>query len=123
MAFALALLLAAAAAPQGHETWQRDYPSCDLPAQRGLVARTSGQVRDPRLAHILMRVNVLQADIGNARIARHLPQRDSQRLWNQAAAIMRDANHLTRQQGFLSAGERASYDRALDTIATRLCRG
>jgi hypothetical protein len=83
---------------------------------------TGGSIKDPLQAHVSVRVNVLQADISNARKARHLTEAQSEQLWQQAGRVRKDADGYVKQQGFLSAAERASYDRELDTIAGRLCR-
>ncbi|WP_322965244.1 hypothetical protein [Sphingomonas fuzhouensis] len=122
-AFILATMLATlAAAPLSAQPMRRDYPSCNLAQQRAIKGQVGGINRDPRQAHISMRANILQADIGNARTARRLTQREAQKLWNDVARIHRDANRFVAKQGFLSAGETASYDRALDMVAMRVCR-
>lgn len=99
-----------------------DYPSCAVTQQRALKASTGGQIKDPRQARISMRVNILEADIGTARKARRISAAQAQRLERRVAAVRRGSDRLTRQQGFLSAAERASYDRALDAVALQLCR-
>lgn len=122
--FLLPVMLATlAAAPLSAQSWRKDYPSCDLTQQRTLKAPTGGTIRDPRQAHIAMRADILQADIGTARKARRLSQAEAQTLWNTVARIHRDANRFVAKQGFLSAAETASYDRALDGVAMRVCRG
>ena len=70
-----------------------------------------------------MRANILQADISTARKARRLSQNEAQSLWNAVARVRHDANRFVAKQGFLSAGETASYDRARDGVAMRVCRG
>ena len=57
-----------------------------------------------------------------ARKARRLTQPQAQKLWQQVERVRRDANAAVASQGFLSAGERASYDRALDMVAAAICR-
>ncbi len=122
--FLLPVMLATlAAAPLSARSWQQDYPSCNLTQQRALKAPTGSTIRDLRQAHIAMRADILQADIGTARKARRLSQAEAQTLWNVVARIHRDANRFVAKQGFLSAGETASYDRALDGMAMRVCRG
>lgn len=79
-------------------------------------------MKDPLQAHISVRSNILQADIGSARKARYLSQRDADRLWHRVDHIRSDTDRFVRQQGFLSAAERASYDRELDEVAAELCR-
>ncbi|WP_294248658.1 hypothetical protein [uncultured Sphingomonas sp.] len=123
-AFILPIMLATlAAVPLPAQSLRQDYPSCDLTQQRTLKAPTGGTIRDPRQAHIAMRANILQADISTARKARRLSQAEAQTLWNMVVRIHRDANRFVAKQGFLSAGETASYDRALDGVAMRVCRG
>lgn len=123
-AFILPIMLATlAAVPLPAQSLRQDYPSCDLTQQRTLKAPTGGTIRDPRQAHIAVRANILQADISTARKARRLSQAEAQTLWNTVAGIHRDANRFVAKQGFLSAGETASYDRALDGVAMRVCRG
>ncbi|MGJ0479538.1 hypothetical protein [Pantoea agglomerans] len=97
------------------------YPSCDLQAQRNAKGETGGNIVDAREAHISVRVNVLQADISTARKARRLTQEQADRLWQQAGQVRSDATHFVKLQGFLSAAERASYDRELDEQAGQLC--
>lgn len=80
-----------------------------------------GAVRDPRQAHVLRRANILQADLGNAKKAGRLRQADADRLYKRVEAVKAGADRYTRQQGFLSAGEVASYDRALDALAMQVC--
>ncbi|WP_230482744.1 hypothetical protein [Sphingomonas sp. Leaf21] len=120
--FLTTLLAMLASAPASAQGSRRDYPSCDLTTQRALKGQMGGPTRDPRQAHIAMRADILQADIGNARKARRLSQAETQKLWNTVARIRRDADRFVRKQGFLSAGETASYDRALDMVAARMCR-
>ncbi|AST67346.1 hypothetical protein BFG07_00695 [Kosakonia cowanii] len=115
------LLLAAghaAAAPSFIQAW----PSCGVKAQHDVKGETGGSIRDPLQAHISVRINVLQADISNARKARHLTEAQSEQLWRHADRVRKDADGYVKQQGFLSAAERASYDRELDNIAGSLCR-
>ncbi|QXT34239.1 hypothetical protein KV697_10345 [Sphingomonas sanguinis] len=101
---------------------RRDYPSCDLAQQHRVRGQTGGAIRDIRQAHISMRANILEADISNARKARRLSQPQAQKLWQRVELVRRDTNRAVAKQGFLSAGEVASYDRALDMVATAICR-
>ena len=118
----LTLLATLAATTASAQPMRRDYPSCNLTQQHRLRAPTGGAIRDPRQAHLSMRANILQADIGTARKARRLTQRQAQKLWNEVERVRRDANRFVVKQGFLSAGEAASYERAFDMVATRICR-
>jgi len=116
------LLATLAAIPASAQPTRRDYPSCNLAQQHRLRAPTGGTIRDSRQAHLSMRANILQADIGNARKARRLTQPQAQTLWKEVDRVRRDADHFVAKQGFLSAGEAASYDRALDMVAMKICR-
>lgn len=116
---ALALLTALAAADVAAAA---DYPSCDLTAQRAIEGEIGGTVTDPRQAHISVRANVLQADIGTARKARTLSRGEARHLWKRVDKVRKDTDTFTRQQGFLSAAERASYDRELDAVAGEICK-
>ncbi|WP_241523790.1 hypothetical protein [Chimaeribacter coloradensis] len=98
------------------------YPSCDLKTQRAIQGETGGSVTDPRQAHLSVRANILQADISTARKARRLSQPQADSLWQRVAQVRRDAGRFVKAQGFLSAGERASYDRELDAVASAVCR-
>jgi hypothetical protein len=120
--FLAALLAALATLPVSAQSMRRDYPSCDMVQQHRLRAPIGGAIRDTRQAHIAMRANILQADIGNARKARRLSQAEAQALWQRVERVRRDTNRFVAKQGFLSAGETASYDRALDMVAARVCR-
>lgn len=99
-----------------------DYPGCDLNVQHPLMAAPVGSMTDVREAHIVMRADVLQADIGNARKARQLTQPEARALWQDIAQVRKDSARWVKVQGFLSAAERASYDRALDRVAVQLCK-
>ncbi|MET4898067.1 hypothetical protein RN629_13060 [Sphingomonadaceae bacterium jetA1] len=118
----LALLGLFSAAGASAQTLRRDDPGCNLAQQRNLKGEMGGAIRDPRQAHIAMRADILQADIGNARKARRLSQAEAQKWWRRVDRVRRDSNRFVRQQGFLSAAERASYDRELDMVATAICR-
>ncbi|CAM3527786.1 hypothetical protein [Paracidovorax anthurii] len=117
-----ALALALAATGAAAQDPRHDYPSCDLPAQRNLTGQTGGTITDPLQAHISVRANILQADIGTARKARRISERQAERLWHRVDKVRKDTDRFVRQQGFLSAAERASYDRALDAVALKICR-
>ncbi|MBB2185304.1 hypothetical protein HLH32_02675 [Gluconacetobacter liquefaciens] len=118
----LSLMLSLQASPAGARMIIADYPACDLKTQHALAGVVGAEITDQRQAHIAERANILQADIGNARKARYLSQGLANRMWRQVDAVRTDADALQRRQGFLSAAERASYDRQLDSIAGRLCR-
>lgn len=118
----LGFLLLAAGHATAASSITQEWPSCDIKAQHDVKGKTGGSIKDPLQAHISVRINVLQADIGNARKARHLTEAQSEQLWQQAGRVRKDADGYVKQQGFLSAAERASYDRELDNVAGRLCR-
>jgi len=103
------------------QTIKQQYPSCDLKSQHAAKGEMGGSITDPRQAHISMRTNVLQADLGNARKARGLTQADADRLYKRVEAVRTGADRYTKKQGFLSAGEVASYDRELDAVAVKVC--
>jgi len=117
----LGFLLLAAGHATAASSFTQEWPSCDIKAQHDVKGETRS-IKDPLQAHISVRMNVLQADIGNARKARHLTEAQSEQLWQQAGRVRKDADGYVKQQGFLSAAERASYDRELDDVAGRLCR-
>lgn len=116
----MTILVALALVASGAQA-QTPFPSCDLTAQHALKGEMGGAITDPRQAHISMRANILQADLGNAKKAGRLTQADAQRLFAKVAAVKTGADRYTRRQGFLSAAEVASYDRALDAVAMRIC--
>lgn len=116
----IALAVAATQADASPRLSAPAYPGCDLRAQHTIAGSSAS--RDKAHAHIALRADTLQADIGNARKARLLTQGQANALWQRVARIRHDADGFARKQGFLSAGERASYDRALDQVALRLCR-
>ncbi|MGU3389260.1 hypothetical protein [Sphingomonas sp. M1A8_2b] len=101
---------------------QSQYPSCDLTAQHALKSPTGGSITDARQAHISMRANILEADLGTARKARRLTQSETERLFKRVENVRHATNRFVKKQGFLSAAERASYDRELDAVAMRICR-
>jgi hypothetical protein len=120
--FAALILLAAGAVSMSHAApAPADYPSCRLDEQRAVTGEVGGAIKDPLQAHISVRINVLQADIGNARKARRLSQKQADALWKRADRVRRDTDRFVKQQGFLSAAERASYDRELGGIASTVC--
>lgn len=120
--FALACLPIALAS--AHAQAQPDaYSSCDLAEQRSIAGDLGDKIRDPRQAHISMRTNILQADIGTARKARRVSQALADQLWQEVQRVRTDADTYTQKQGFLSAAERASYDRELDAVALKICPG
>lgn len=99
-----------------------DYPGCNIKEQRLIEGETGGAVSDPLQAHIFVRANILQADISSARKARMLTEPRADKLWQRVEAVRRDVDGFVQKQGFLSAGERASYDRELDDVAKTLCQ-
>ncbi|MBB4618535.1 hypothetical protein [Sphingomonas abaci] len=122
MKILMAAALVSTAAAAHAQAPAKAYPSCNLTAQRALKGKVGGSITDPRQAHISVRANVLEADLSNARTARRLTQAMTSQLYNRVQAVRAGANRYTKSQGFLSADELASYDRALDAVATVLCR-
>ncbi len=99
-----------------------ELQSCDVESQRAVVGETGGKLSDTRQAHISVRANVLSADISTTRKARKLTQVEAERMLNRVEAIRDQTNQFVEQQGFLSAAEKASFDREFDAIAMRLCK-
>jgi len=106
--------------PARHE--DLGLPSCDLQQQRQLPGELGGAISDPRQAHISLRGNVLLADVSTARKARRISQEQATTFSERIAAVRVQTDDLVRQQGFLSAAERASFDREFDGIATQICQ-
>lgn len=121
MKTAIALLFAALTPLMGAAAPPHDLPSCDLNAQHALQAPVGGEMKDERQAHIVMRTDALRADIGNARKSGDLSQSEAEAIFRRLDRIQNEAAAFVREQGFLSAGERASYDRELDEIAGEVC--
>ncbi|KQS49617.1 MULTISPECIES: hypothetical protein [unclassified Sphingomonas] len=123
--FAVALAVAAPVFATGGadaQSLKQTCPSCDIRAQHALKAETGGSIKDARQAHISMRANILEADLGTARKARRLTQRQTDTLFKRVEAVRHATDRFVKKQGFLSAAERASYDRELDAVAMRICR-
>lgn len=99
-----------------------DLPSCDVQGQHAVVGETGGPVSDLGQAHISVRANILIADIGTLRKARNITQAEADRMFKRVEAIRNETDRFVSHQGFLSAGEKASFDRELDGIATQLCK-
>lgn len=104
------------------QTLSNAYPSCDLTQQRSLTEKIGGSIKDPDQAHISMRANILEADIGNARKARRISQDAANQLWQSVEQVHSDANMHVQKSERLDAAEWASYDRTLDSIAVRICQ-
>lgn len=122
MKFLIAVLLvclsstALAAQPSLH------LPSCDLAEQRAMPGEIGGSVKDAGQAHISMRANVLVADIGTSRKARHITNEQAAKLTKRIESVRSQTEGFVKKQGFLSAGEQASFDREFDAIAQKLCK-
>ena len=121
MKTAIPLLFAALLSLQVSAAPSHDLPSCDLNAEHALRAPVGGEMKDERQAHILMRSDVLRADIAGALKSMDLSQSEVEALSDRLGRIQDEVAAFVREQGFLSAGERASYDRELDEIAGRIC--
>lgn len=117
----LPLALGACTKGQGRPN-ELDLPSCDLAQQRALPGELGGSITDPLQAHISMRANVLQADVSTARIARRISQQQANHFSERIAQVRQRSDDFVKQQGFLSAAERASFDREFDGIAEHICR-
>lgn len=99
-----------------------DLPSCDIAQQRALNAETGGSIKDPGQARIAQRANTLVADIGTLRKARQLTEKRAQQMMARIDEVRTQTDGFVKQQGFLSAGEEASFQREFDSIASQLCR-
>ena len=97
-------------------------PSCKLQQQRELPGELGGAITDPRQAHVSLRANVLLADVSTARKARRISQEQATAFSERIAAVRSQTDALVGRQGFLSAAERASFDREFDGIATQICQ-
>lgn len=117
----LPLALGACTQHQGHPH-DLGLPSCNLQQQRALPGELGGSITDPRQAHISMRANVLQADVSTARIARQISQQQANQFSARIAQVRQRSADFVTQQGFLSAAERASFDREFDAIAGQICQ-
>lgn len=104
------------------DTHGAEFPSCNLAKQRTLTEQKLGGTADRMQAHVSLRANVLQADVGAARKRRHITQHNADRLLSRVEKVREGANDLVKKQGFLSAAERASYDREFDAIAQKICK-
>lgn len=99
-----------------------DLPSCDIQGQREVGGETAVKISDPRQAHISVRANVLSADIGTSRKARNITQVEADSMIARVESTRSRADRLVTEKGFLSAAERASFDRDLGAIAIQLCK-
>ncbi|MDR6235317.1 hypothetical protein [Pseudomonas oryzihabitans] len=117
----LPLALGACTKEQGRPN-DLGLPSCDLAQQRALPGELGGSITDPLQAHISMRANVLQADVSTARIARRISQQQANQFSERIAQVRQRSYDFVKQQGFLSAAERASFDREFDGIAEQICK-
>jgi len=116
------VVLAVGATGATAQTPRQDYPSCNRTEQHAVEGELGGSIKDPRQAHTSVRANILQADIGTARKARRISERQGTQLWQRVDRVRRATDRFVAKQGFLSAAERASYDRELDAIALQICR-
>jgi hypothetical protein len=99
-----------------------ELPSCDIQGQRAMVGETGGKITDIRQAHISVRANILTADISTKRKARRITQVEADHMFRRVEAVRQQNDSLVKQQGFLSAAEKASFDREFDSIALQLCK-
>ncbi|MCD4864883.1 hypothetical protein [Pseudomonas sp. PLB05] len=97
-------------------------PSWNLEEQRAVPGELGGSITDPRQAHVSMRANVLLADVSTARKARRISQEQATAFSERIAAVRSQTDAFVQQQGFLSAAERASFDREFDGIAAQICQ-
>lgn len=99
-----------------------DLQSCDVQGQRELVGEIGEKITDSRQAHISVRANILSADISTTRKTRQITEAEAEHMINRVETIRHQTDRFVQQQGFLSAAEKASFDREFDDIAEKLCR-
>lgn len=66
------------------------------------------------------RTNVLVADLLAAQQAGRVSPTEGAEIRQKLSGVQADSGRYVREQGFLSAGESASYNRALDEVERRL---
>ncbi|WP_313739989.1 hypothetical protein [Pseudomonas sp.] len=99
----------------------KDYPSCTTSAQEANHLKATGPTEDPLHNHILARVEALSDDLRSAKRTRTVSASDASALIDRIEAVRASADRDVKGQGFLSAGERASYDRELNAVALAFC--
>ncbi|MBD8577491.1 hypothetical protein IFR09_12465 [Pseudomonas syringae] len=98
-----------------------DLPSCNLPAQRALQGQVDEHVTDPGQAHIYVRADALVGDINALHLDRQLTEQQASKLLGRVNDVRAQTDGFVKEQGFLSAAERASFDREFDAVAKDLC--
>lgn len=121
MKFLMPVALVCAAIGANAQAATPSYPSCDLDAQHATPGDTGGSIKDASQAHLSARANVLEADIGSARKARHLTKTQTSVLWQRTETVRKNADSLVREHGAISPEDRATAERELDAIAMRVC--
>lgn len=117
----VAAVLISSAVGANAQTRTQQLPSCDLKAQHLIKGEMGAGIKDPRQAHLSMRANILEADLSTAKKGGQLTQSRANQFYKRVETVRAGADRYTKQQGFLSAAETASYDRALDAIAVQAC--
>jgi len=95
--------------------------SCHVAEQRVLADQTGGNVTDVGQAHIAARADVLIEDINSLRMSRKISKAAADKMTQRVKEIRLQGDKFVAQQGFLSAGEKASFDREFDGMAGRIC--
>lgn len=122
MKFMVPMFLAFVSLTAHAEDSDLGLPSCDLKEQRAVQGETGGSIKDPLQAHISVRANVLSADVSTARKARRISESQANQSIQKIADVRSQTDALVKKQGFLSAAERASFDREFDAIAKQICK-
>lgn len=118
-AFTMLIMIAGSAACAHASTVP--YPSCDLPVQHAVSGERVSTDPGANQEHLQIRADVLEGDINAARAAGGMSETHTKELVEKLRTVREESADFARQQGFVSAGERASYERQLDAIAAALC--
>lgn len=99
----------------------KTYSSCKMSAQNAAELKASGPTTDALHNHILLRVETLTNDIREADRLHTVSASVAGGLIERIEAVKSSAARDVKNQGFLSAAERASYDRELNAVAAEFC--
>ncbi len=97
------------------------FPSCDIEMQRAVTGQLTSSDAGFNQEHLQIRADFLEADIETARTASILTDAEAAKALEDIRAIGKESDGFAQEQGFVSAGERASYDRQMDAIAATFC--
>ncbi|MBB6132656.1 hypothetical protein HD842_000767 [Massilia aurea] len=96
--------------------------SCSLLKQKAFANQANVKPEKMGQSYILARIDFLQKDLKIVRNYKNVSKKKTNKLGNLIEKSYSETIKLVREKGFLSAGERASYDRELDIIANDLCQ-